>query len=88
MGNGGAKLLGLEKAEIPVSESISGMVKVVSPGTCLFIGFRTNRVPNRSTVLPERKRQVNFSLMMEVLKFGRSAFLEAIPHPAKAGDRE
>jgi hypothetical protein len=29
MGNGGAQLLGLEKAEIPLGRSISGMVKVV-----------------------------------------------------------
>lgn len=30
MGNSGAQLLGLEKAEIPIVDSISGMTKVVS----------------------------------------------------------
>ena len=29
MGNGGARKLGLEKAEVPVVDSVAGMVKVV-----------------------------------------------------------
>lgn len=29
MGNSGAQALGMEKAEIPVAESVSGMIKVV-----------------------------------------------------------
>ncbi len=53
MGNSGAQALGLEKAEVPVADSVAGMIKVVRDMD------ETYRFRTRTSELTCRPRQID-----------------------------